>query len=64
MILYFVEVQLAFAVLIALPCALVLALAWVSVSCEQRRPIPGWLTTFLPYDCEEGDFFLDLHERI
>lgn len=57
MILYFVKAQLAFAVLLALQCALVLALAGIYVSFEQwRHPSP--VKTRSPDNREEADFRL------
>ena len=62
-ILYFVEVQLAFAVLVALQCAFVLGLSGVYVSFQGRKR-QAWAETFLPDSREEVDFPLfDFHER-
>ncbi len=59
MILNFVAVQLAFAVLVALQCAFVLALAGVYVSFEQWHH-PSLVETWLPDDREEADFLARL----
>jgi hypothetical protein len=63
MMLYFVEVQLAFAVLIALHSALVLALAGIYVSLEERKASRGWAKAFLLDNYEEIDFLLPLSGR-
>jgi hypothetical protein len=58
MILYFAEVQVVFAILVAWGCAFVLVLAWAYVSFEERLSRQAWMRTPLPDDHEEGDFLL------
>jgi hypothetical protein len=60
---YFVEVQLAFAILVALHSAFVLALAGICVSFEERNASRGWAKAFLTDDGEEIDLLLPLSGR-
>ena len=61
MIRYFVEVQLVFAVLVALQCAFVLALAGIYVSFERWRH-RSLLKTCLPDNWEGTDSCFYVHE--